>query len=56
MGRVIRAQRRGAPGGVVGRTSTTCRVGPARLRKLDFSEREGYLRGLVNDISHDPGR
>lgn len=56
MGRVIRAQRRGAPKGVKGRTSTTCRHGPAQLRKLDFAEREGYLRGVVTDVLHDPGR
>jgi hypothetical protein len=41
MGRVIRAQRRGAAGGVKGRTATTCRHGPAQLRKLDYAEREG---------------
>lgn len=56
MGRVIRNQRRGAPGGAVGRTCTTSRVGPARLRKYDFSEREGYLRGVVSEVAHDPGR
>jgi hypothetical protein len=56
MGRVIRGQRRGVPGGVMGKTSTTCRVGPVRLRKLDFAEREGYLRGVVTEIKHDPGR
>lgn len=56
MGRVIRNQRRGAPGGVVGRTATTARHGPARLRKLDFAEREGYLRGVVTEVAHDPGR
>lgn len=56
MGRVIRAQRRGATKGVKGRTSTTCRAGPAQLRKLDYAEREGYLRGVVTDLMHDPGR
>lgn len=56
MGRVIRAQRRGAPGGVKGRTNTTHRVGPVRLRKLDYAEREGYVRAKIADIVHDPGR
>ena len=56
MGRVIRAQRRGAVKGVKGRTNTTCRNGPAQLRKLDYAEREGYLRGVVTDLRHDPGR
>jgi large subunit ribosomal protein L8e len=23
---------------------------------LDFAEREGYIRGVVKDIVHDPGR
>lgn len=56
MGRVIRSQRRGAAKGVKGNTSTTCRHGPAQLRKLDYAEREGYLRGVVTDVMHDPGR
>ena len=29
---------------------------PARFRTLDFAERHGYLRGVVKDIIHDPGR
>jgi len=56
MGRVIRAQRRGAAGGVKGRTATTCRHGPAQLRKLDYAEREGYLRGVITEVMHGPGR
>lgn len=32
------------------------RVAPARLRSLDFAERNGYVRGLVKEIVHDPGR
>jgi large subunit ribosomal protein L8e len=56
MGRVIRGQRRGAQGGVKGRANTTHRHGPARLRKLDFAERHGYVKGVVADVLHDPGR
>ena len=26
------------------------------LRKLDFAERHGYVRGVVEDVVHDPGR
>jgi large subunit ribosomal protein L8e len=55
MGRVIRAQRRGALGGVF-RAYKTTRQGPAKLRKLDFAERNGYMRGLVTAVVHDPGR
>ena len=54
MGRVIRAQRKGA--GSVFRAHTKKRKGTPKLRSLDFSERKGYMRGLVKDIIHDPGR
>nr|CAD1839353.1 unnamed protein product [Ananas comosus var. bracteatus] len=54
MGRVIRAQRKGA--GSVFRSHAHHRKGPARFRSLDFAERNGYLRGVVSDIVHDPGR
>lgn len=54
MGRVIRAQRKGA--GSVFRSHTHHRKGPACFRSLDFSERNGYLKGVVTDIIHDPGR
>merc|ERR1712137_22791 len=40
MGRVIRAQRKGA----------------GKLRPLDYSERHGYVRGIVKEIIHDSGR
>lgn len=29
---------------------------PARLRNLDYAERNGYIRGIVKDIIHDAGR
>jgi large subunit ribosomal protein L8e len=32
------------------------RKGPSRLRKLDYVERNGYIKGVVKDIIHDPGR
>lgn len=54
MGRVIRAQRKGA--GSVFKSHTHHRKGPARFRSLDFGERNGYLKGVVTDIIHDPGR
>ena len=54
MGRVIRAQRKGA--GSVFRAHTAHRKGVPKLRMLDFAERKGYMRGLVKDIIHDPGR
>lgn len=54
MGRVIRSQRKGR--GSVFRAHTFHRKGPAKLRPLDYSEREGYLRGVIKEIVHDPGR
>ncbi|KAE8707123.1 60S ribosomal protein L8 [Hibiscus syriacus] len=32
------------------------RKGPARFRSLDFGERNGYLKGVVTEVIHDPGR
>merc|ERR1711974_279784 len=32
------------------------RKGAAKLRSLDFAERQGFIKGLVKDIVHDPGR
>jgi large subunit ribosomal protein L8e len=29
---------------------------PAQFRTLDYSERHGYIRGVVKEIVHDPGR
>ena len=54
MGRVIRGQRKGA--GSVFRAHSCKRVAPAQFRKLDFIEREGYIKGVVKEILHDPGR
>jgi len=54
MGKIILAQRKGK--GSVFKAHTRTRVGPAKLRALDYSERHGYLRGVIKDIVHDPGR
>merc|ERR1712110_238960 len=54
MGRVIRAQRKGA--GSVFKSHTKHRKGAPKLRPVDFSERNGYIKGVVKDIIHDPGR
>jgi len=54
MGRVLRAQRKGN-GGIF--SANTCkRKGPAKLRVLDYAERNGYVKGVVKQILHDPGR
>ena len=54
MGRVIRSQRKGK--GSVFKAHTKHRKGSAKLRSLDFAERHGYIKGVVKDIIHDPGR
>jgi large subunit ribosomal protein L8e len=54
MGRIIRGQRKGA--GTIFVAHTKHRKGAAKHRALDFAERNGYIRGLVTDIIHDPGR
>jgi large subunit ribosomal protein L8e len=54
MGRVIRSQRKGR--GSIFTSHTTHRKGPARHRTLDAAERNGYIKGVVSEILHDPGR
>ncbi|XP_008336035.1 60S ribosomal protein L8-like [Cynoglossus semilaevis] len=54
MGRVIRGQRKGA--GSVFKAHVKHRKGAAKLRHIDFAERNGYIKGIVKDIIHDPGR
>lgn len=54
MGRVIRAQRKGA--GSVFKAHVSHRHGASKYRNLDFSERHGYIKGVVKSIVHDPGR
>jgi len=54
MGRVIRGQRKGR--GSIFRARVKHRVGAARFRTIDYAERRGYIKGVVEDIVHDPGR
>jgi len=54
MGRVLRAQRKGQSS--VFKSHNKTRKGAAKLRPNDFAERHGYLKGLVKEIIHDPGR
>jgi len=50
---VIRAQRKS--GGIF-TSHTHHNKAPAKLRALDFAERNGYIRGVVKEIIHDVGR
>jgi len=54
MGRVIRGQRKGA--GSVFKCHNKHRKGAPKLRVIDYAERNGYLKGVVKEIIHDPGR
>jgi len=54
MGRIIRGQRKGKGGIFV--SHTTHRKGTPQHRVLDYAERNGYLKGVVKEIIHDPGR
>jgi ribosomal protein L2 len=38
------------------RTKKLTRKGAAKLAPRGFAERQGYLRAVVKDIVHDPGR
>ncbi len=54
MGRVIRTQRKGRGG--IFKSHNTHRKGAAQFRVMDVAERRGYIKGVVTDIIHDPGR
>ena len=45
MGRVIRAQRKGAGG--IFKSHTKHRKGAPKLRPEDFAERHGYIKGVI---------
>lgn len=38
------------------KSHTRTRKGPSRLRTLDFAERHGFIKGVIKEIIHDPGR
>ncbi|CAG2161760.1 unnamed protein product [Oppiella nova] len=54
MGRVIRCQRKGA--GSVFKCHNKHRKGAPKFRAIDFAERHGYIKGVIREIIHDPGR
>jgi len=54
MGKVIRAQRKGKGG--IFTAHTRLKIAPVRYRKLDYAERHGYIKGVVKEIVHEPGR
>lgn len=48
-------QRKGAKGSVF-MAHTHLRKGVPQFRALDYSERNGYVKGVVREIIHDSGR
>jgi len=54
MGRVIRGSRKGKS--LIFTAKTRLRKGAVKLRAVDYAERKGYIKGIVKDIMHDPGR
>jgi len=54
MGKVIRSQRKGRGGIFQARNKS--RLGKPAHRELDYSERNGYVKGVVREIKHDSGR
>lgn len=54
MGRVIKSQRKGAGG--IFQAHTSKRKNCAKFRPFDYAERCGYIKGIVKEIFHDPGR
>jgi large subunit ribosomal protein L8e len=54
MGKVIRSQRKGK--GSVYRAHTCGRKGPMAMKRYDYAERHGYVKGVVKEIVHDAGR
>ena len=54
MGRVIRKCRKGK--GTVFTSHTSHRIAPSKYRALDAIEKHGYIKGVVKEIIHDPGR
>merc|ERR1712130_263548 len=43
-------------GGSIFVSHTKHRKGKPALRAVDFSERHGYIKGVIKEIIHDPGR
>ena len=54
MGKVIRPQRKGK--GSVFTSHTGKRIGEMKMHKLDYAEREGYVKGVVKALVHEAGR
>ncbi|KAJ1463247.1 translation protein SH3-like domain-containing protein [Pelagophyceae sp. CCMP2097] len=54
MGKVIRGCRKGK--GSIFQSHTRLRKGAVKLRKIDFAEKNGYVKGVIKEILHESGR
>lgn len=54
MGKCIRGQRKGYGG--IFKSHVKHRIAPTKMRVYDFAERNGYVKGVVREIRHEPGR
>jgi len=54
MGKTIRGARKGK--GTIFTSHTRLRKGPVKMRKMDYAEKEGYVKGVVKAIIHESGR
>jgi len=54
MGKVIRGCRKGK--GSIFKSHTKNRKGSTKLRKVDFAEKQGFIKGIIKEIIHEPGR
>ncbi|TFJ80820.1 hypothetical protein NSK_007820 [Nannochloropsis salina CCMP1776] len=54
MGKVIRTCRKGVGG--IFKSHTKLNKNPVKLRKLDYAEKHGYIKGVVKEIVHESGR
>jgi large subunit ribosomal protein L8e len=54
MGKIIRGSRKGKGG--IFKSHTKNRIGPVKMRIWDYAEKAGFIKGVVKEICHEPGR
>merc|ERR1739844_547913 len=54
MGKYVQAQRKGKS--PIFKAHTRTRKGAVKLRSIDYAEKHGYIKGVIKQILHDPGR
>jgi len=54
MGKVILAQRRGK--GSIFISRKRLKIAPSKLPPASYGQRNGYVKGVITEIKHDPGR